>query len=131
MQTIPDYANHTLDELKAVVYQHMLEQGTYAHANRNCWYLISGNKCAVGLFIPDNLYHPDMEREATLMEIMEGMGERRQPKLWEALKKLGLESPEKLDFLLEMQALHDEHAGNGEPFDKYLEALEMYQTSPD
>ena len=129
MQNIPNYANHTLDELKAIAYQHMLKQGTYAHDYKGlCRYLVDGNKCGVGLFIPDSLYDPDMDRALTLMG---GMEEWWHPKLWEALEKLGLESPEKLDFLLEMQALHDEHAGNGEPFDKYLEALERYSTSPD
>ena len=119
MQNIPDYANHTLDELKAVVYQHMLKQGTYAHDEGTCWYLINGNKCGLGLFIPDNLYHPDMDREDgwSLVE--------------EALDKLGLASPEKLKFLRKMQNLHDRHVNNDAPFHQYLEALERFPTSPD
>ena len=131
MQTIPDYADHTLDELKAIVYQHMRKQDTFAYDytqdNEACRYLIDDNKCAVGLFIPDSLYDPDMENELAPTE-----GEEwQQPKLWEALKKLGLASPEKLKFLRDMQVLHDSHVKTGEPFDKYLEALERYSASPD
>ena len=119
MQTIPNYANHTLDELKAVVYKHMLKQGTYARQYGACRLLINGNKCAVGLFIPDSLYHPDMDREDgwSLVE--------------EALDKLGLASPEKLKFLRKMQNLHDRHVDNDAPFHKYLESLERYSPSPD
>ena len=131
MQNIPDYANHTLDELKSVVYQHMLKQGTYAQDYTQnygaCRYSVNGNKCAVGLFIPDSLYDPDMERESSLLED----GGRRQPKLWEALKKLGLTSPEKLKFLQKMQVLHDSHVSSDKPFYKYLESLGRFPTSPD
>ena len=126
MQNIPNYANHTLDELKAVVYQHMLKQGTYGQDNDACRLLIDGNKCAVGLFIPDSLYDPEMECEAAPME-----GVRLMSLLGKALEKLGLTSQEKLKFLQKMQALHDRHAYCGAPFYKYLEALEMYSTSPD
>ena len=133
MQNIPNYANHTLDELKAVVYQHMLKQGTYGKdygtydpVNRSCKYSVDGNKCAVGLFIPDRLYHDDMECEPVPME-----GVRLMSPLGKALEKLGLASPEKLDFLRKMQKLHDNRANYDVPFDKYLEALERYSTSPD
>ena len=133
MQTLPNYANHTLDELKAVVYQHMLKQGTYGKdygtydpVNRSCKYSVDGNKCGVGLFIPDSLYHDDMECEPVPME-----GVRLMSPLWKALEKLGLTSPEKLKFLREMQTLHDRHVAYDEPFHQYLEALEMYSTIPD
>ena len=121
MQTIPNYANHTLDELKAIVYQHMRKQGTYAHDEGTCWYLINGNKCGLGLFIPDSLYDPDMESE----------GGWWQNPLREALKKLGLTSPEKMKFLRDMQNLHDRHANRGKSFHQYLESLERFPTSPD
>ena len=128
METIPDYANHTLDELKAIAYQHMLKQGTYGKEdNGSCRYLVDGNKCGVGLFIPDSLYDPDMECEAVPMEV----GVWLQTPLREAFNKLGLASPEKLDFLRKMQKLHDNRANYDVPFDKYLEALERFPTSPD
>ena len=125
MQTIPNYANHTLDELKAIAYQHMLKQGTYGKDYGLCWYLADGNKCGLGLFIPDSLYHPDMECELAPME-----GGWQTP-LREALTKLGLTSPEKLKFLRDMQNLHDRHANRGKSFHQYLESLERFPTSPD
>ena len=127
MRTIPNYADHTLDELKSVVYQHMLNQDAYAKKYDSCRYLIDGNKCAVGLFIPDSLYDPEMESEQVPKEVDVWW----QNPLRDALEKLGLTSPEKLKFLQKMQVLHDSHVSSDKPFYKYLESLGRFPTSPD
>ena len=54
-----------------------------------------GNKCAIGLFIPDNLYHPSLE-QCTFKRLIHE-------------RYISSVSEEKHEFLGDLQAVHDLH----------------------
>jgi hypothetical protein len=102
---------------------HFRQQGTYAFQGGNCKYRTSkGHKCAVGAWIPDKLYRPEMEGvnvytvaryNLTSFEIA------GQTAVQTALAASGISGPE-LPFMKTLQELHDTAAYDKLPFDEFL-----------
>jgi hypothetical protein len=108
----------TLQEVFNTIYTGMTKQQAYAYTHNNsmpgtCYYRLDlgGNnvlKCAVGMLIPDDKYHPSIEQKTVEYAIM----------------VCGLHKLDRhLVTLTQLQLMHDTHAKQAQPFSQYLNAL--------
>lgn len=52
----------TKQEIFSKVWEHfIINEEPISHSEDQCRYRHEGNKCAIGLFIPDEFYHPSLE----------------------------------------------------------------------
>lgn len=115
------------EEIVRLIAQRILDQGgaavTYAYGGGMCRYRTDdGKKCAVGGFIPDELYNPSIEGGSVLTL------PQRAPKIWDAIvEQSGISD---VEFWCKVQQeVHDGPAFRKAPLltpDEAVQAMKLY-----
>lgn len=114
-------------KVKAIMIERLKKQGGYGYDydNMTCYYKDpdTGNKCAVGVLIPNEYYDPDMEEAPIDCVFDNTLISKEANALRNTIDKCGF-TKTVIQNLEKAQLIHDGGAGNDVPFEETLQRLE-------
>lgn len=121
------YKGMRWSKVKAIMIERLRKQGGYGYDydNMTCYYKNpeNGNKCAVGVLIPDEYYDPDMEEATIDCALYNTVITKEANALRDVIDRCGF-TKTVIQNLEKAQLIHDGGAGNDVQLEKTLAKLE-------